>query len=132
MGKSTLLKVMAGLEQPSDGEAALRPGARVGILLQEPPLGDDKTVLGNVEQGVADTLALLRRYSAVSAVISAHDRWFLDRIATHILAWEGDDDPGQWLWFEGNFEAYHQNKIHRLGVEAVRPHRVTYRKLTRD
>ena len=58
----------------------------------------------------------------------SHDRWFLDRIATHILAYEGDS---QWFWFEGNFEAYEENKIKRLGVEASRPHRVTYRKLTR-
>ncbi|MEE3017057.1 MAG: energy-dependent translational throttle protein EttA, partial [Actinomycetota bacterium] len=57
------------------------------------------------------------------------DRWFLDRIATHILAYEGDS---QWFWFEGNFDAYEKNKIERLGEEAARPHRATYRKLTRD
>ncbi len=62
------------------------------------------------------------------AVITSHDRWFLDRIATHILAWEGG---ASWFWFEGNFEAYEKNKIDRLGAEAARPHRVTYRKLTR-
>jgi ATPase subunit of ABC transporter with duplicated ATPase domains len=61
-------------------------------------------------------------------VITSHDRWFLDRIATHILAWEGG---GNWFWFEGNFEGYEKNKIERLGPEAARPHRVTYRKLTR-
>jgi ATP-binding cassette ChvD family protein len=62
------------------------------------------------------------------AVITSHDRWFLDRVATHILAWEGDAD---WFWFEGNFAAYEQDKASRLGEDAARPHRVTYRKLTR-
>ena len=62
-------------------------------------------------------------------VVVTHDRWFLDRIATHILAYEGDS---QWFWFEGNFESYEKNKIERLGAEAARPHRATYRKLTRD
>jgi len=67
------------------------------------------------------------------AVITSHDRWFLDRTATHILAWEGDDeDEGKWFWFEGNFASYEENKIERLGAEAARPHRVTHRKLTRD
>ena len=59
----------------------------------------------------------------------SHDRWFLDRVATHILAWEGtDDDPARWFWFEGNFADYEHNKVERLGPEAARPHRVTYRK----
>jgi ATPase subunit of ABC transporter with duplicated ATPase domains len=62
------------------------------------------------------------------AVITSHDRWFLDRVATHILAWEGN---AEWRWFEGNFTAYEQDKIDRFGEEAARPHRVTYRKLTR-
>ena len=67
------------------------------------------------------------------AVVISHDRWFLDRVATHILSYEGDDeDPAKWFWFEGNFEAYEKNKVDRLGAEAARPHRVTYRKLTRD
>ena len=67
------------------------------------------------------------------AVVISHDRMFLDRVATHILAWEGDDtDPSKWFWYEGNFEAYEKNKIDRLGADAARPHRVTYRKLTRD
>ena len=67
------------------------------------------------------------------AVVISHDRWFLDRVATHILAYEGDDeDPASWFWFEGNFESYEENKIERLGAEAARPHRVTHRKLTRD
>jgi ATPase subunit of ABC transporter with duplicated ATPase domains len=62
------------------------------------------------------------------AVITSHDQWFLDRVATHILAWEGE---ANWSWFEGNFAAYEQDKAARLGEEAARPHRVTYRKLTR-
>ncbi len=67
------------------------------------------------------------------AVVTSHDRWFLDRVATHILAWEGtEEDPAAWFWFEGNFAAYEANKIERLGVEAARPHRVTHRRLTRD
>ena len=65
------------------------------------------------------------------AVVISHDRWFLYRIATHILAWEGDDEhPANWYWFEGNFQAYQENKIARLGEEAARPHRL-HRKLTR-
>jgi hypothetical protein len=62
------------------------------------------------------------------AVITSHDRWFLDRVATHILAWEGASD---WFWLEGNFNACEKNKIDRMGPEAARPHRVSYRKLTR-
>ncbi|MEA5117696.1 MAG: energy-dependent translational throttle protein EttA [Propionicimonas sp.] len=67
------------------------------------------------------------------AVVISHDRWFLDRVATHILAWEGDDaDESRWYWFEGNYADYEENKINRLGVEAARPHRTTHRRLTRD
>src|SRR6202012_925940 len=67
------------------------------------------------------------------AVVIPHDRWFLDRIATHILAYEGtDEEPGNWDWCEGNFEAYEANKMERLGPEAAKPHRSAYRKLTRD
>jgi ATPase subunit of ABC transporter with duplicated ATPase domains len=66
-------------------------------------------------------------------VVISHDRWFLDRVVTHILAWEGtDENPAKWYWFEGNFESYEANKVERLGEDAARPHRVTYRKLTRD
>ena len=66
------------------------------------------------------------------AVVISHDRWFLDRVATHILAWEGDDeDQAQWFWFEGNFADYEANKLSRLGAEAARPHRATHRRLTR-
>src|SRR5690625_2503056 len=64
---------------------------------------------------------------------TSDDRWIRDRVATHILAWEGtEENPAQWYWFEGNFAAYEENKVDRLGPEAARPHRVTYRKLTRD
>jgi ATPase subunit of ABC transporter with duplicated ATPase domains len=67
------------------------------------------------------------------AVVITHDRWFLDRVATHILAYEGDDEtPDRWYWFEGNFEAYEENKIERLGPDAAKPHRSRYRRLTRD
>ncbi len=66
------------------------------------------------------------------AVVTSHDRMFLDRIATHILAWEGtDENPGNWFWFEGNFDSYQKNRIERLGEEASKPHRL-HRKLTRD
>jgi ATP-binding cassette ChvD family protein len=95
------------------------------ILLDEPTNDLDVETLGSLENA-------LEQFPGCAVVIS-HDRWFLDRVATHILAWEGtDDDPARWFWFEGNFEGYEQNKIERLGPEAARPHRVTYRKLTRD
>jgi ATP-binding cassette ChvD family protein len=95
------------------------------ILLDEPTNDLDVETLGSLENA-------LEQFPGCAVVIS-HDRWFLDRVATHILAWEGNDEnPAQWFWFEGNFEAYEQNKVERLGVEAARPHRVTYRKLTRD
>jgi ATPase subunit of ABC transporter with duplicated ATPase domains len=67
------------------------------------------------------------------AVVITHDRWFLDRTATHILAYEGtESEPAQWFWFEGNFQDYEENKISRLGPEAARPHRLKYRRFTRD
>ena len=234
MGKSTLLKIMAGLDTVSNGEASLTPGYTVGILQQEPPLDEDKTVGENIKMafgGIADKVARFneigeemanpdadfdalmeemgklqteidaangwdldsqleqamdalqcpdpdtpvsvcsggeRRRVALCkllleapdlllldeptndldvetleslenallefpgcAVVISHDRWFLDRIATHILAWEGDDEnPARWYWFEGNFQSYQENKIARLGEEAARPHRL-HRKLTR-
>ena len=75
--------------------------------------------------------AALENFAGCAVVIS-HDRWFLDRVVTHILAWEGtDENPAQWFWFEGNFESYEKNKVDRMGAEAARPHRTTYRKLTR-
>lgn len=101
----------------------LRQGGNL-ILLDEPTNDLDVETLGSLENA-------LEQFPGCAVVIS-HDRWFLDRVVTHILAWEGtDENPAQWFWFEGNFEAYEQNKIERLGAEAARPHRVTYRKLTR-
>jgi ATP-binding cassette ChvD family protein len=95
------------------------------ILLDEPTNDLDVETLQSLENALLEFPGC--------AVITSHDRWFLDRIATHILAWEGDDeDPATWFWFEGNFDSYERNKIERLGAEAARPHRVTYRKLTRD
>ncbi|HEV2780484.1 MAG TPA: energy-dependent translational throttle protein EttA [Actinophytocola sp.] len=95
------------------------------ILLDEPTNDLDVETLGSLENA-------LEKFPGCAVVIS-HDRWFLDRVATHILAWEGDEEnPAKWFWFEGNFEGYERNKVERLGEEAARPHRVTYRKLTRD
>ncbi|MFF0146961.1 ATP-binding cassette ChvD family protein [Amycolatopsis sulphurea] len=95
------------------------------ILLDEPTNDLDVETLGSLENA-------LEQFPGCAVVIS-HDRWFLDRVATHILAWEGtEEDPARWFWFEGNFEGYEKNKIERLGAEAARPHRVTHRKLTRD
>ena len=91
------------------------------LLLDEPTNDLDVETLGSLENALLEFPGC--------AVITSHDRWFLDRIATHILAYEGDS---QWFWFEGNFESYEKNKVERLGVEAARPHRATYRKLTRD
>jgi ATP-binding cassette ChvD family protein len=90
------------------------------LLLDEPANDLDVETLSSLEN------ALLAFPGC--AVITSHDRWFLDRIATHILAWEGG---GSWFWFEGNFESYEKNKIDRLGAEATRPHRVAYRRLAR-
>jgi len=90
------------------------------LLLDEPTNDLDVETLGSLENA-------LLNFPGCAVVIS-HDRWFLDRVATHILAYEGES---QWFWFEGNFESYEANKIERLGPEASRPHRVTYRKLTR-
>ncbi len=95
------------------------------ILLDEPTNDLDVETLSSLENA-------LEQFPGCAVVIS-HDRWFLDRVVTHILAWEGtEENPASWFWFEGNFEAYEQNKIERLGTEAARPHRVTYRRLTRD
>ncbi|MDQ3154778.1 MAG: energy-dependent translational throttle protein EttA [Actinomycetota bacterium] len=95
------------------------------ILLDEPTNDLDVETLGSLENA-------LEQFPGCAVVIS-HDRWFLDRVVTHILAWEGTDaNQADWYWFEGNFEAYEQNKIERLGADAARPHRVTHRKLTRD
>jgi ATP-binding cassette ChvD family protein len=90
------------------------------LLLDEPTNDLDVETLGSLENALLEFPGC--------AVVISHDRWFLDRITTHILAYEGDS---QWFWFEGNFESYEANKIERLGPEAARPHRATYRKLTR-
>jgi ATP-binding cassette ChvD family protein len=95
------------------------------LLLDEPTNDLDVETLQSLENALLEFPGC--------AVVISHDRWFLDRVATHILAWEGtEDDPARWFWFEGNFAAYEANKVDRLGAEAARPHRVTYRKLTRD
>ena len=234
MGKSTLLKIMAGLETVSNGEASLTPGFTVGILQQEPPLDDTKTVGENIKMAFGPIAEKVARFNEIGeemanpdadfdalmeemgklqteidaadgwdldsqleqamdalqcpdpdtpvnvcsggerrrvalckllleapdlllldeptndldvetleslenallefpgcAVVISHDRWFLDRVATHILAWEGDDDnPAKWYWFEGNFQAYQENKVTRLGEDAARPHRL-HKKLVR-
>ncbi|MCK9870232.1 energy-dependent translational throttle protein EttA [Nocardiopsis dassonvillei] len=91
------------------------------LLLDEPTNDLDVETLGSLENALLDFPGC--------AVITSHDRWFLDRVATHILAWEGD---ANWYWFEGNFESYEKNKVERLGPDAARPHAVTHRKLTRD
>jgi ATP-binding cassette ChvD family protein len=94
------------------------------LLLDEPTNDLDVETLSSLEDALLDFPGC--------AVVTSHDRWFLDRVATHILAWEGDDeDPARWFWFEGNFAAYEENKVERLGAEAARPHRVTHRRLTR-
>ena len=234
MGKSTLLKIMAGLETVSNGEASLTPGFTGGILQQEPPLDDTKTVGENIKMAFGPIAEKVARFNEIGeemanpdadfdalmeemgklqteidaadgwdldsqleqamdalqcpdpdtpvnvcsggerrrvalckllleapdlllldeptndldvetleslenallefpgcAVVISHDRWFLDRVATHILAWEGDDDnPAKWYWFEGNFQAYQENKVTRLGEDAARPHRL-HKKLVR-
>ncbi len=95
------------------------------LLLDEPTNDLDVETLSSLENALLEFPGC--------AVVITHDRWFLDRIATHILAYEGtDEEPDKWYWFEGNFEAYEANKIERLGPDAANPHRSTHRKLTRD
>ena len=91
------------------------------LLLDEPTNDLDVDTLSSLENALLEFPGC--------AVVVSHDRWFLDRVATHILAAE---DDARWVWFEGNFEAYERNKVERLGPEAARPHRTTYRRLTRD
>ena len=94
------------------------------LLLDEPTNDLDVETLASLENALLEFPGC--------AVVVSHDRWFLDRVATHILAWEGtEENPDQWYWFEGNFESYEKNKIERLGPEAAKPHRVVHRKLTR-
>jgi ATPase subunit of ABC transporter with duplicated ATPase domains len=90
------------------------------LLLDEPTNDLDVETLASLENALLEFPGC--------AVVISHDRWFLDRVATHILAYEGES---KWFWFEGNFESYEENKISRLGIDAARPHRATYRKLTR-
>ena len=95
------------------------------LLLDEPTNDLDVETLGSLENALLEFPGC--------AVVVSHDRWFLDRVATHILAYEGtEENPASWYWFEGNFASYEENKVSRLGADAARPHRVTYRKLTRD
>ncbi len=95
------------------------------LLLDEPTNDLDVETLSSLENALLEFPGC--------AVVITHDRWFLDRIATHILSYEGtDENPGNWYWFEGNFDAYEENKVERLGADAANPHRSTYRKLTRD
>ena len=95
------------------------------LLLDEPTNDLDVETLASLENALLEFPGC--------AVVITHDRWFLDRVATHILAYEGDDEtPDRWYWFEGNFQAYEENKVERLGPEAAKPHRSSYRRLTRD
>ncbi|MDQ0030525.1 energy-dependent translational throttle protein EttA [Arthrobacter bambusae] len=95
------------------------------LLLDEPTNDLDVETLSSLENALLEFPGC--------AVVVSHDRWFLDRVATHILAYEGDEEnPSKWYWFEGNFESYEENKVERLGPDAAKPHRVTHRKLTRD
>jgi ATP-binding cassette ChvD family protein len=118
-------KVLSGGERNRLNLAlTLKIGGNV-LLLDEPTNDLDVETLSSLENALLDFPGC--------AVVISHDRMFLDRVATHILAWEGDDEnPARWFWFEGNFDSYEKNKVERLGLEAARPHAVTYRKLTRD
>jgi ATPase subunit of ABC transporter with duplicated ATPase domains len=101
----------------------LKMGGNV-LLLDEPTNDLDVETLQSLEDALLEFPGC--------AVVISHDRWFLDRVATHILAWEGtDEDDAVWFWYEGNFADYEENKVARLGVEAARPHRTAHRKLTR-
>ncbi|MFA7322849.1 MAG: energy-dependent translational throttle protein EttA [Candidatus Nanopelagicales bacterium] len=113
-------KVLSGGERNRLNLAlTLKMGGNL-LLLDEPTNDLDVETLGSLENALLEFPGC--------AVITSHDRWFLDRIATHILAYEGDS---QWFWYEGNFDSYEKNKVERLGADAARPHRATYRKLTR-
>ena len=119
------VKVLSGGERNRLNLAmTLKIGGNV-ILLDEPTNDLDVETLSSLENALLEFPGC--------AVVISHDRMFLDRVTTHMLAWEGtDEDPDRWFWFEGNYESYEKNKIDRLGADAARPHRVTYRKLTRD
>ena len=116
-------KVLSGGERNRLNLAlTLKQGGNL-ILLDEPTNDLDVETLGSLENA-------LQAFPGCAVVIS-HDRWFLDRTCTHILAWEGNVEEGKWFWFEGNFGDYEKNKVERLGEEAAKPSRVTHRKLTR-
>jgi ATP-binding cassette ChvD family protein len=116
--------VLSGGERPAQPALTLKLGGNL-LLLDEPTNDLDVETLGSLENALLEFPGC--------AVVVSHDRWFLDRVATHILAYEGtEENPAAWFWFEGNFAGYEENKVARLGIEAARPHRVTYRKLTRD
>ncbi|MGO1634623.1 MAG: energy-dependent translational throttle protein EttA [Corynebacterium variabile] len=116
-------KVLSGGERNRLNLAlTLKQGGNL-ILLDEPTNDLDVETLGSLENA-------LQKFPGCAVVIS-HDRWFLDRTCTHILAWEGNIAEGQWFWFEGNFEDYEKNKVERLGADAARPARVTHRRLSR-
>ena len=116
-------KVLSGGERNRLNLAlTLKQGGNL-ILLDEPTNDLDVETLGSLENA-------LQQFPGCAVVIS-HDRWFLDRTCTHILAWEGNVAEGQWFWFEGNFEDYEKNKVERLGAEAAKPSRVTHRRLSR-
>lgn len=129
------LGIAEGLHEKLTGELSNNEKVRVmlakalfgkpdNLLLDEPTNDLDVETLESLEEA-------LEAFPGCSVVIS-HDRWFLDRVATHILAWEGDDEnPGRWHWFEGNFDDYQKDRERRLGAEAAKPHRL-HRKLTRD
>jgi ATP-binding cassette ChvD family protein len=119
------VKVLSGGERNRLNLAmTLKIGGNV-LLLDEPTNDLDTETLSSLENALLEFPGC--------AVVISHDRMFLDRVTTHMLAWEGtDEDPDKWFWFEGNYESYEKNKVDRLGPDAARPHRVTYRKLTRD
>ena len=119
------VKVLSGGERNRLNLAlTLKMGGNL-LLLDEPTNDLDVETLQSLEDALLDFPGC--------AVVVSHDRWFLDRVATHILAWEGNaDNPANWFWFEGNFADYETNKVERLGEDAARPHSITYRKLTRD
>ncbi|SDD20609.1 energy-dependent translational throttle protein EttA [Glycomyces harbinensis] len=119
-------KVLSGGERNRLNLAlTLKQGGNV-LLLDEPTNDLDVETLSSLENALLEFPGC--------AVVISHDRAFLDKVATHILAWEGEDENGlpKWFWFEGNFDSYEKNKIERLGPDAAKPHRVTHRKLTRD
>jgi ATPase subunit of ABC transporter with duplicated ATPase domains len=119
-------KVLSGGERNRLNLAlTLKQGGNV-LLLDEPTNDLDVETLSSLENALLEFPGC--------AVVISHDRAFLDKVATHILAWEGDPATGDpaWFWFEGNFESYEKNKVERLGPDAAKPHRVTHRKLTRD